>query len=139
MKDPFYAQILYAVESRLHESDLQAKQSGLTLTDSAARSVLVRALNAERGRPPAPVPTAAGLKEKFLTSMLEGIDAVRRDIRVQAKRQDGSVEEGPLPGVDWVLVLECLRDSCELRTGSRPGSREYLDYLARFIGKASPI
>lgn len=54
-KDPFYANILFAVESKLHEADLLAQRRGFTLTDSAIRSLLVRAVSydpRDRSRPP---------------------------------------------------------------------------------------
>jgi len=136
MKDPFYANILFAVESKLHEADLLAQRRGFTLTDSAIRSLLVRAVNAAKDRPPAAVSSAAGAKDKFLAEVLDQLGAVRAAIREQRSRPDGSTEEIPLAGADWVVALECLSDSCELRTGSQPGSRKYLDYLGDFIGKS---
>ena len=136
MKDPFYANILFAVEIKLHEADLRALRRGLILTDSAIRSVLVRAMNAAKARPPAAVSSEAGAKDKFLAELLEQLGAVRSAIRERRSRPDGSTEEILLPVTDWVVALECLRDSCELRTGTQPGSREYLDYLRDFIGKA---
>lgn len=134
MQDPFYANILYVIETKLHEGDLLATTRGLKLTDSAVRSALVKASHVAKGHPSVPASANASAKDKFLGELVEQLGRVRAGIRVQTSRPDGSgTEEAPLPAKDWLIALECVRDSCELRSNGQPGSRSYLDYLGAFL------
>ena len=50
MRDPFYAPILFAIERKLLEADRLAASRGIALTNSAIRSLLVRAINEAQGK-----------------------------------------------------------------------------------------
>lgn len=136
MQDPRFAPLLFAVESKVHEADLLAARLKITLTDSAVRSVLLRAANAARGRPPKTTASLPGTKDRLLADLLDELNALRREICLETTQPDRSVVIDAVPVSDWLLTLECLKDSCELRTGPLPGSRHYLDYLRDFIRKA---
>jgi hypothetical protein len=137
MKDPFYAGILYEIERRLHEADQLGAKRGIKLTDSQVRSVLVKAVNTARGRPPKPAASPSGGKEQLLLELGEQLQAVRANILVQEAGPVGPVgAEMPLPTADWVIALEVVRESCELHSGREAGSRGYLDYLRGFLPAA---
>lgn len=133
MKDPFYAQILYAIESRIHSVDQAGAGRGVVFTDSLIRSALVRAINTAKGRPPAPVPPTAADKERRPAELAAELGTVRSEIMIGIPQDDGSVVEEPLPAAEWVNALLAVRESCELRGDGRPGSRCYLDFLNEFI------
>ena len=138
MKNPFYAGIMFAIETRIHEADKAAIGRGLTLTDSQVRSALVRTINTAKGRPPAPVPSTADEKERRPAELAAEIARARADVLVEEPQDDGPPIEKPLPASDWLKALLAVRDSCELRGDDRPGSRAYLDFLKEFIRQANP-
>ena len=135
MTNPFYAAIMYSIESRIHAADQLVTTRGLALTDSQVRSALVRTINTAKGRPPAPVPPSAAEKERLPADLAIRIGAARSDVAVEDPQPDGSVIEKPLPTADWLKALLAVRESCELRGDGRPGSRAYLDFLKDFIGQ----
>jgi len=140
MKDPAYAQMLYAVESRLAELDKEAAAQNITLTDSNVRSIYVRAANIAKGKTPAATAAtkdasgaSANPKDQFLNRAVSEIANVRDTIIEEHDLPDGTVERRPLRAATWIAILDCLKDSCATRTGPAPGSRGYLDFLHSFL------
>lgn len=137
MRDPFLAPVLLRIETVLHETDREAQGHGLTLTDSAVRSVVVRAVNEARGKP-AKV-AAVSPKDRLLADAVARLAAMRTDLLVvedgggQAERVETAA---PLSVADWLLALDAVKQSCETRTTSEPGSRGYLDFLGGFLRDA---
>ena len=134
MNDPAHAQMLYAVETRLAELDKEAAAQGITLTDSNARSIYVRAANMAKGKTSA-AKSAPGTnpKDEFLCRAVSEITEVRNTILEEHDLPDGPVEHRPLRASIWIDILDCLKESCEIRTDSNPGSRGYLDFLHTFL------
>ena len=139
MSDSFYTPILYQTESKILEGDRLATSQGIRLTDSNIRSLLVKALNAGQGKPPAPLPENAGPKDKFLADFLPQFLEVKNSIVVTEDFQDGTTQEKALPFSDWKAVLETIKKSCQIRTTSEPGSRGYLDFLAEFMAQTDAM
>jgi len=136
MKDPFYAGILFAIESKIHEGDRLAALRGITLTDSNIRSLLIKTIHAAGGKLPQSVPSSAGAKDQFLTEFLHQLIAAKATVMERKEMPDGKLEESPLPSTDWIKALEAVKESCAVRTGDESGSRGYLDFLANFIPQA---
>lgn len=136
MQDPFYASILFAIESKIYEGDRLAVSRGITLTDSNIRSLLIKTIHAARGKLPQPVPASAGAKDQFLAEFLYQMIAAKDSVMERRESSDGTLEEIPLPCTDWIKALETAKESCAIRTGDEPGSRDYLDFLADFIPQA---
>lgn len=137
MRDPLYAQILFAVESALADVDRAAREAGFTMTDSAIRSVLVRALKEARGKSTQPLGDSG--RERWMREAASSLVQARGQFRV-AKGDDEDFENAdPLPARDWITALEAARESCVNRTGLEPGSRAYLDFIADFIESARPL
>jgi hypothetical protein len=126
------AQLLFAVEKRLAELDHEAAAQGIRLTDSNARSIYVRVANIAKGKSPAAAATA-NPKDAFLERAVTELAAVRDDIAEETKRPDGTTDLRPLRAGMWIDILDCLRESCAIRTSHEPGSRGYLDFLADFV------
>ena len=135
MTNPFYAGIMFAIESRIHATYQSVATRGLALTDSQVCSALVRTINAAKGRPPTPVPPSAAEKDRLPADLALEVEAARSDLAIEDTQPDGSVLEKPLPTADWIKALLAVRESCELRGDGRPGSRAYLDFLKDFIGQ----
>lgn len=136
MKDPFYAGILFAIESKIHEGDRLAASRGITLTDSNIRSLLIKTIHAAGGKLPQSIPASAGAKDQFLEEFLHQLIAAKNSVVEGQEMLDGTLEESPLPSTDWIKALEAAKESCAIRTGDEPGSRGYLDFLADFIPQA---
>ncbi|MFA6289401.1 MAG: hypothetical protein WC661_18630 [Opitutaceae bacterium] len=145
MRDPCYAPILLNIETVLHETDLLAKEQGLPFTDSAVRSLLVRAANEARGKPVKTAPTSP--KDRLLADAVARLGQARTKLRVAPVEDENGAKLGPpvenaatafapLPTADWLLALDAAKQSCEVRSTSEPGSRGYLDFLARFLRDA---
>jgi hypothetical protein len=136
MNDPFYAGILFAIESKIHEGDRLAASRGIALTDSNIRSLLIKTIHAADGKLPRPIPAFASAKDQFLAELLDQIIKGKNLVVVGRELPDGTIEKSPLPSVDWTKALEAVKESCAIRTGDEPGSRGYLDFLADFIPQA---
>jgi len=129
MQDPFYARILYMIESRIGSIDRQARAQNLALTDSQIRSILNKVRKrAGGGMPQVP---ACSEREQLLASLYEELVRARNEIQVETSGAQTEV----LPLQDWVASLRTVEDSIQLRTGGA-GSRNYLDYLDGFLIKA---
>jgi uncharacterized protein (DUF1778 family) len=50
MKDPFYASLLFRVETHVHAVDCAAKVTGISLNDSQVRSAILRAAKVVAGQ-----------------------------------------------------------------------------------------
>ena len=136
MRDPAFARMLYPVEKRLAELDREAAAQGIRLTDSNARSIYVRAANIAKGKTPAAKSdTGANTnpKDAFLERAVSELAKVRETIVEEHDLADGNVERRPLRAGIWLDVLDCLKESCEIRTGAEPGSRGYMDFLGGFL------
>lgn len=118
MKDPFYASILFQIETRILTADQKASAQGIALTDSQVRSVAHRARKAAQGASPQ-IP-ASSPRDKALAELYSDLISARTEIYVSGPE---SLAE-PL--------LQAVEDSIRLRsTGS--GSRSYLDFLPGFL------
>ena len=135
MRDPYYAQILFAIERRIQLADVNAAERGVALTDSIVRSALVQAANTAKGRPPAPLPATAPAKERLPAELAAEIALARTDLQVVEPTPDGSETVKPLSTGEWLDSLGAVRESCALRGDGKPRSRAYLDYLREFVAK----
>ena len=137
MRDPFYVPILFAIESKLLEADRLAASRGIVLTDSAIRSLLVRAINQAQGKPAKTAPGSSP-KDQFLHEALGQLALVRAACEVadedtELTPEGVPVETQSLTAADWIFALDAVKSSCAFRTTSAPGSRGYLDFLVTFI------
>lgn len=116
MKDPFYAGLLFQIESQLSQTDEVAKVMGLQLTDSQVKSALIKAQKKLQGGTPA-IPQAND-REKLMASLIDTLCLTSVDKQA------------------WSNALETVADSIKTRTGNVPGSRNYLDFVQDFVRSA---
>lgn len=116
----FYAGVLFAIESKIHDGDRKAASQGIRLTDSNVRSLLVKAAKAVQGRPPQPAPESASPKDKQLAVLLQELIAVKDSLVVDESLPDGSVKRQAFSSADWIASLKAVRESCRLRSGGEP-------------------
>lgn len=136
MNDPFFAGILYAIESEIHDGDQQAAAKNIKLTDSNVRSLLIKAVHAAEGKPPRPVAESASPKDQALAELLDSLIAVRESLRCETTLPDGTTEDQALSTADWTAALSAVKESCAIRTSNEPGSRGYLNFLRSFLAAA---
>ena len=134
MKDPFYAGLLFKIEQMICLADDEAKSQGLELTDSQVRSALIKAKKkVEGGEPDIPDATE---RDRILALLIDGLFQAPDDILEQTPGADGRVQEEPLRISEWVKALETVEDSVKTRKSNIPGSRDYLNFVHRFIQQA---
>ncbi|RYD81929.1 MAG: hypothetical protein EOP84_10230 [Verrucomicrobiaceae bacterium] len=124
MNDPFYVPILFAIERRIGDADAEAKQEGISLTDSQVRSVL----NRVRKSTNVPDLTAGTRRDQILAKLQKDLGELGPSLYEESIL--GS--QFPLSTTDWHLSLRCVEDSIKLRS-SGSGSRQYLDYVGDFL------
>ncbi len=134
MKDPFYAGLLFKIEQIICQVDDEAKRQGLELTDSQIRSALVKARKKVAGEDP-DIPEATE-RDKILAMLIDGLFQAPDDIMEQILGADGTMEEEPLRLSEWIKALETVEDSVKTRKSNIPGSRDYLNFVHRFIQQA---
>ena len=134
MKDPFYAGLLFKIEQIICQVDDEAKRQGLELTDSQIRSALVKARKKVAGEDP-DIPEATE-RDKILAMLIDGLFQAPDDIMEQILGADGTMEEEPLRLSEWIKALETVEDSVKTRKSNIPGSRDYLNFVHRFVQQA---
>ena len=134
MKDPFYAGLLFKIEQIICQVDDEAKRQGLELTDSQIRSALVKARKKVAGEDP-DIPEATE-RDKILAMLIDGLFQAPDDIMEQISGADGTMDEEPLRLSVWIKALETVEDSVKTRKSNIPGSRDYLNFIHRFIQQA---
>lgn len=134
MNDPFYAGMLFQLEQIICQADNDAKTKGLQLTDSQVRSALIKTQKTWQGGEPAIPETNE--REKILAELINRLLHAPNELMEKRTTDDGRVEENPLDISDWLNALETVEDSLQTRRSTIPGSRNYLDYVHRFIEQA---
>jgi hypothetical protein len=131
MKDPFYAQLMFVVESAICKADKAAREQGVRLTDSNIKSALNKARRMTPEKVIAPVESLTK-REDFVEELARSIAANREIILEQAE----GAEEGDLTEVsqaDWIQAIAGVEVSLKMRHRNEPGSRDYLDFVRSFI------
>ncbi len=134
MKDPFYAGLLFQIEKMICLADDEAKSKGLELNDSQVRSALIKAKKKVAGEEP-DIPEASE-RDKILAVLIDNIYQAPDDILERVTGADGATQLEPLRISEWVKALETVEDSVKTRKGNSPGSRDYLNFVHRFIQQA---
>jgi len=129
MKDPFYAQLSYVVESAICKADQEAQKKGIRLTDSNIKSALNKARRITPQRSVLPL-DAINTREAFIEELALSIAAQREILEHTA--EDGS-DGTAISHADWVKAILVVEASLKLRKSDEPGSRFYLDFVRRFI------
>ena len=134
MQDPFYAGLLLQIESRICQTDTDATEAGMPLTDSQVRSAVVKARKmAEGGQPAIAGETPRDLILRDLAQMLSRVPDFLQEARTNA---EGQTVRKPIDIKDWIKALETVLDSMKTRKVDQPGSRAYLDFAREFVAEA---
>ena len=134
MKDPFYSGLLFKIEQMICVADDEAKSQGLELTDSQVRSAIVKARKKMEGENPN-IPEATE-RDRILAVLIDGLFQAPDDILEKIPWGDGIVDEEPLRLSVWIKALETVEDSVKTHKSNIPGSRDYLNFIHRFIQQA---
>ncbi len=135
MRDPFFAQLMFRVESPIHRADQDARRKGIELLDSNIKSSLNKAKILARGRSIQSKP--ASERERIIHALAGVIHSVRADIRAGVALGDDATPGVPISNADWIATLEAVEAS--LKTHTHPGERLYLDFLDGFMANAEGV
>lgn len=134
MQDPFYAGLIFQIESRICHADAQAKSGNIALTDSQVRSAILKARRMALGA--TPKISGSNERERILAALIDDINRAPQSFWVQTESETGATSEEPLPMSYWADALETVAESIDTRRSDYPGSRDYLDFLHGFIERA---
>ena len=126
-QDPYYTQIIFNIESVIHEFDTEAKADGLDFKDSEVKSILQKSLGFAKGKRPS-VPKS-NEKEKRLWKLLSSLLALNEALKSEEF-------EGGIQQKDWIIGLRAVDDSLKTRREMHGHSRGYLDFLDGFMEEA---
>ncbi len=132
MKDPFFAGIMFSIESAIHDADCAAASAGIELKDSHVKSCLSKVKTLAKGSQPKAESKTD--REKLIMKLAQDIDRLRPGIRESSDRDSGFQDEMPISTGDWLSAVKAVEDS--LRNHTTSGTRNYLDFLSGFIGEA---
>lgn len=121
MKDPFYAQIMFRIETLIHEQDLAAQAESLTVKDSDAKSAIRKALGFLKGKPPKQ--SGDDLRDIWIMETAKGLFALGKAVK----------SEQQLEEAQFCRALLAVEDSLKTRREMNGHSRGYLDFLRSFI------
>ncbi len=134
MRDPFYAQLMFVIESSICRADRDAQQKGIRLTDSNIKSALNRARRltpqAAQHIPGKPVET----REDIIGELASSIAVNRMLLGEEIETEDGE-ESAEVSCEDWTAAISAVEASLKVRRSNEPGGRDYLDYVRNFIEK----
>ncbi len=131
LKDPFYALLIVAIEKSICQADLFAKQLGIRLTDSNAKSALNKARKFTLQGSPAPNPNLKS-RDDIVLELASSI--------AETRTKCATVKEGGPAGpsreltrIEWTNAIAAVEASLKIRSNHGPGERCYLDYIHDFI------
>ena len=130
MRDPFYARLMFVVESAICKADKAAQEQGVRLTDSNIKSAMNKARRMTPEKVIAPV-ESLGTREDFVEELARSIAANGKVLFEQAEGAESEMKE--VSQADWVKVISAVETSLKLRHRDEPGSRDYLDFVRSFI------
>jgi len=134
MRDPFYAHLIFQIEHLICAADREAGEKGLILKDSQVQSALTKAKGLAGGK--TPKFAEATEADRVLLSLIDSIHHAPAALREQSTAADGSQVEKPLRIADWIIAIEAVIDSVKTRRSTIPGSRDYLDFVRKFVAQA---
>jgi len=132
MKNPFYAQLMFVIESVICKADNEAQKNGIRLTDSNIKSALNKSRRVTPQRavdPIGSIESRDGIIEELALSI-----AANRELLAE-ENEDGS-ESTEVSPADWMKAISAVEASLKIRKSNEPGGRDYLDYVRTFIGNA---
>ncbi|MCK4563064.1 MAG: hypothetical protein KAU94_00160 [Verrucomicrobia bacterium] len=122
MQDPFYAQIMFRIETLIHERDEEAKrESDLTLKDTNVKSSIRKAMGMLQGKSPKLDP--GPLLDHWIGRIATDLCGLW-----EVFEKEGNVEQR-----QYIRALLAVEDSLKTRRELEGHSRGYLDFLKRFI------
>ena len=131
MRDPFYTQMIFSIENIICQADAEAKSKGITLTDAHVKSALNKARRLTEGKTPE-IPEC-NERERILAKLIRTVHSgpqVLAEIRVGP---DGKEEQVDINRRDWIAAIKRVEKSLDIRRGTAPGSRNYMDYVNDFL------
>lgn len=132
MNDPFFAGIMFNIESTIHDADRAAAAAGMELKDSHIKSCLSKVKTFAKGRRPKAEPKTE--REKLILELAESIDKLRPEIRESSDPEKEFRDATPISTADWFSAVKAVEDSLKNHTMS--GTRYYLNFLIGFIAEA---
>lgn len=130
MRDPFYAQLMFVIESSICHADREALQRGIRLTDSNIKSALNRARRLTSHAPGGPIETREDIIDELALSI-----AVNRTLLAEKIKTEDGGETAEVSCEDWTAAISAVEASLKVRRSNEPGGRDYLDYVRNFIEK----
>lgn len=128
MNSEFGSMIMYGIEKRIHQLDLEFQKNGIILNDSNIKSALAKAEKLAKTGSLASTPKDK--KEEAIFNIAEEINKLRFNLVVEIKDEERPFQDK----VFWIDVLDTIKESLNLRIVQ--GGRSYLDYLEDFMAKA---
>lgn len=132
MNDPFFAGIMFYIESTIHDADRAAAIAGVKLRDSHIKSCLSKVKIFAKGSRPKAEPKTE--RDKLILELAESIDKLRLQIRESSDSDTEFQKATPIKTADWLLAVKAVEYSLKKHTMS--GTRYYLDFLSDFITEA---
>jgi len=131
MNDPFYAQLMFVIESAICMADKDAKKAGVRLTDSSIKSALNKARRITPQQVVTPL-TKLECRDDFVEELARSI-AANRELLAEENEDGGDKQE--VSPADWKNAISAVEASLKVRRSTEPGTRYYLDYICDFIGE----
>ena len=124
MKDPYFAQVMLRIESRINQADHETREAGqIVPKDSSVKSALRKAELGLGGKKPVNPPKDA--LEVWTAGLAESLIEIAREVE----------ESIGVPKSDFILALGAAKDSLETRRELANSPRGYLDFLDEFLGQ----
>ena len=137
MLDPYYARLMYTVETQIHEFDKEAQEKGICLTDANVKSALLKTIGFARGQNPRF--SVKREKDRAIQDLTLLLKRVGDTIELVAEDDDGVKITERVETSDWILVLRAIEDSLKTRRLMYGHSRGYLDFLEGFFEEGRTI
>lgn len=121
MNDPFYAEIMFGIESLIHERDVKSDGK---MTDSDAKSAIRKALSMLKGKPMVTSPKSERerIKGALSFALVGNFERIEKEV---------AITKG-----GYMKALLAVEESLKRRRKLHGHPRGYLDFLVDFIAEA---
>ena len=127
MKNPKFQDLMYRIESRIHDFDERAKLDGIVITDTNVKSVIRKFMRVIKGKSSSSSSSYTTEVDRAMKELTLLLVTFREDY------DSGGAGDEKFGKKDWLLLLKVLENTLKTRREMHGHSRGYLDFLKGFL------
>jgi hypothetical protein len=131
MKDPRFQNLMYQIESHIHEFDESMKSEDTAIKDTNVKSVIRKVMGIVKGNGKSPTFSEANEVDRAMKALSLSLVALRDAY------DSGAADDQKMSKKDWLLLLKAVENTLKTRREMAGHPRGYLDFLKGFLESGS--